>query len=65
MNLEGGQLFFLTKGKGPHERPGYCDQYLFSLEVVAVLMVINPCRALYGVIVDTDKDLDKYKLFLK
>ena len=48
LNLEGGQLFCLTEVRFPHEWPGYCHQHLFSLEVVAVLMLINPCHALSG-----------------
>ena len=59
MNLEGGQLFCLTEVKGPHEWPGYCHQHLFSLDIVAVLMLIHTCRALSGVIVDTKQDEDK------
>ena len=60
LNLEGGKLFFLTGGKGPHEWPGYCHHHFFSLEVVDVLMQINPCSAMYGVIVGTKQDEDKY-----
>ena len=55
----------MTEVKGPHEWPGYCRSRLFSLEVVAVLMLIHPCRALSGVIVGTEQDEDKYNfLFL-
>ena len=60
MNLEGGQLFFLNEGRGTHEWPGYCYQHFFSLEVVAVLVLIHPCHDLSGVIVDTKQDEDKY-----
>ena len=59
LNLEGGQLFCLTEVRFPHEWPGYCHQHLFSLEVVAVLMLINPCHALSDTIVDTNQDEDK------
>ena len=51
LNLEGGQLFCLTEGRDPHECPGYFYHHLFSLEVVAVLMLVNTCCALSGVIV--------------
>ena len=57
--MEDGKLFCLNEGKCPHEWPGYCHQHLFSLEVVAVLMLIHPCCALYGVIVGTKQDEDK------
>ena len=33
--------------------------HIFSLEVVAVLTTIHPCRDLSGIIVDTDQDEDK------
>ena len=56
MNLEGGKLFCLTERKGPHEWPGYFHQNLFSLEVVAVLILIHTCCDLSGVIVGTEKD---------
>ena len=59
MQMEGGQLFCPTEGKGPHEGQGYCHHNYFSLEVVAVLMLINPCHDLYDVIVDTEQDEDK------
>ena len=36
----------------------------FSLGVVAVLMLIYPCRALSGVIVGTDQDEDKSNFIL-
>ena len=57
--MEGGQLFCLTEAKGTHEWPVYCRQSLFSLEVVAVLMLIHPCRDLSGVIVGTEQYEDK------
>ena len=57
--MEGGKLFFPTEGKDPHEGPVYCRQHLFSVEVVAVLMLIHPCHALSGVIGNTKKDEDK------
>ena len=63
LNLEGGQLFCLTEGKGPHEWPGYCRQYLFSLGVVTVLMLIHTFQFLPNLIVDTDQDEDKSNLF--
>ena len=59
LNLEGGKLFCLAKGKGPHEWPGYCHLHFFSLEVVAVLMLIHTFCALSGVIFVTEKDEDK------
>ena len=49
----------LTEGKGNHESPGYCHKNYLSLEVVAVLMLIRSCRAMSGIVVDTDKDEDK------
>ena len=55
MNLECDQFFCLNEGKFPHEGPGYCRQHCFSLGVVAVLMLIHPCHALSGIIVDTTK----------
>ena len=57
--MEGSQLFFPTEGIGPQEGSGYCHQHYFSLEVVAVLMLIHPCHAMSGVIVDTEQDKDK------
>ena len=57
--MEGGQLFCITEGKGPHECPSYCHQHLFSLGVVAVLMLIHPFPALSDIIVDTKQDEDK------
>ena len=62
LNLEGGKLFCLTEGKGPHELPGYCRQHLFSLEVVEVLMLIHTCCALSGVNIGTDQDEYKSNL---
>ena len=59
MNLEGGQLVCMTKGKCNHECPGYCHQNLFYLEVVAVLVLIHPYLALSGVIVGINQDDDK------
>ena len=53
MNLEGGQLFFLTEDKCPHEGPGYFHRRFFSLGVVEVLMLINTCRALSSFIAVT------------
>ena len=58
LNLEGGQLFFTTEGKGTHEVPGYCHQQYFYLEVVVLPMLIHPCRDLSGVIVDNEQDED-------
>ena len=55
LNLEGGQLFFLTKGKGPHEGTGYFHQHYVSLDVVMVLRLIHTCRDLSGVIFDNDQ----------
>ena len=52
-------IIFLTEVKCPHEWPGYCHKHLFSLEVVAVLVLIHRCRALSGVIVDTYQDEDR------
>ena len=46
LNLEGGKLFCRTEGKGPHEWPCYCHHNLFYLVIVAVMMLINPCRNL-------------------
>ena len=63
LNLEGAHVFCLAEGKGHHEWPGYCRQHFYSLEVVAVLMLIHPCRALYGVIFDTEQDEDNSNLF--
>ena len=54
--MEGGQLFFLTEGKGTHEWPDYCHQYFFSLDVVAVMMMIHTCGAISGVIFGTKQD---------
>ena len=54
--LKGGKLSCLTEGKCTHEWTGYCNQNLLSLEVVAVLMLIHPCSALSGGIVDTKRD---------
>ena len=48
--MEGGQLFCITEGKGPHKWTGYSHGRLFSLEFVAVLILIRPCRAMFGVI---------------
>ena len=62
LNLEGGQLFFTTEGKGTHEVPGYCHQQYFYLEVVVLPMLIHPCRDLSGVIVGTEKDEEKTNL---
>ena len=59
MNLEGGKLLCQTEGKSNHDCSGYCRQYLFSFEVVLVLIMIHPCRALSGVTVGTKKDEDK------
>ena len=56
LNLEGGQLFCLTEGKGPHEWPCYCHHNLFYLVIVAVMMLINPCRNLDDVLVDINQD---------
>ena len=39
--------------------PCYCRLNYFSLEVVAVLMLIHPWHDLSGVIVDTEKYEDK------
>ena len=61
-NLEGSQLFCLTRNKGPHEWPVYFHQHLFSLEFVAVLMLIRPSHAISGVIVDIEKDKDEFNL---
>ena len=55
LNLEGGQLFCITEIKGPHEWPGHCYEHLFTLEVVTVMMLINPCCALSGDIFGTEK----------
>ena len=46
----------MDEGKGPHERPGYYHQHYFSLEFVAVLILINPWHALSSVVVDTKQD---------
>ena len=51
--MEGGQLFCLTNGKGPHEWPVYCNQQILFLEVVAVLMLVHPFNSLSDVIVYT------------
>ena len=59
LDLEGGQLFFPTEGKGPNEGLGYCRLNQFSLEIVAVLMLIHPGRDLSGVIIETYQDEDK------
>ena len=59
LNLEGGQLFCPTEGKVPHEGTGYCNWHYFSLEVVAVLMLINPCHDLSDIIIYTEQDEDK------
>ena len=64
MTLECAQLFYPTEGKGPHEGPFNCHKHCFSLEVMAVLIIIHPCNALPGVIIDTKKDEDKSNLFL-
>ena len=56
--MKGSQLFCPAEGKGPHEGSGYCHQYYFSSEIVAVLILVHPCNSLSGVIVDTDKDED-------
>ena len=55
LNLEGGQLFFLTEDKFPHWWPGYCHRHLFSLEVVAVLMMVHPFSDLSSVTFGTEK----------
>ena len=62
LNLEGDQLFCLTEGKVYHEWPGYCNWNLFFLGVVAVMMLINPCRDMYDVIFDTKQDEDRSNL---
>ena len=54
LNLEDGQLFFLTEGKGPHEWPSYCHQHFSYLELVAVLILVHPCHDLSGVIVGSE-----------
>ena len=59
MNLEGGQLFCPTEGKGPHQGPGYYYHHCFSLEVVMFLILVHRCRALSGFIVDTKKNEEK------
>ena len=59
LNMEGGQLFFLTEGKCPHEWPGFCHQHLFYLEVVAVLMLIYPFHDMSCVIVGTKQYEEK------
>ena len=65
LNLEGDQLFCLTEGKGPQKCSGCCHQHIYSLDVVAVLMLIHTCHTLSGVIVETDQDEDKsYFIFL-
>ena len=46
----------------PHWWPGYFHQRLSSLEVVTVLIMIRPCRALSDDIVDTEKDEYKSNL---
>ena len=38
---------------------GNCRQHFFSLEFVAVVMLIFPCRALDDIIFDTEQDEDK------
>ena len=60
MNLEGGQLFCLTESKFLHEWSGYFHQHFFSLEVVAVLMLIHPCHDMSGIIVGTEKDEENF-----
>ena len=49
----------LTEGNGSHEWQVYSHQHLFSLGVVAVLVLIRPCNALSDVIVDTNQYEDK------
>ena len=51
--------YFSPEGKGPHKGLGYCHQHYFSLEFVAVMMLIRTCHALSGVIVDNEEDEDK------
>ena len=63
--MDFGKLFCPTEGKGTHEWPGFCCRYLFSFEVVAVLMLIYTFHALSDVIFDTEQDEDKsYFIFL-
>ena len=56
MNLEGGQLFFPTECKVPHEWTCYCHHSLFSLQVVLVLTMIHYFRVLSDIIVNTEQD---------
>ena len=48
----------MTEAKFHHEEPGYCCLHYFYLEVVAVIMPINPSHAMSGVIFDTEQDED-------
>ena len=50
--------FFWTKVNSPRSGQVVVIN-IFSLEVVVVLMLMNPCRALFGVIVGTEKDEEK------
>ena len=59
LNLEGGQLFCPTEVKVTNEWTGFCYQHIFSLEVVAILMIIYPCNDMSSVIFDTNQDEDK------
>ena len=57
--MEGGQLIFLTDGKGPHEYPFYCHQQILFLDVVVVLIMVHPCHDFSDVIFKTNQDEDK------
>ena len=59
LNLEGGQLFFLTEVKCPHELLAYFHQRLFSLGVVVDLMLIHHFWVMSGVIFGTEQDEEK------
>ena len=63
LDLGGGQLK-KTVFKGTHEWLGYCRKHLYSLYIVAFMMLIHPCHDLSDVIVDTKQDEDKSNFYL-